>query len=138
MEFKTLSIKNPWAYHIFFGNKYVENRVWQLPDSLINKTVLIHVSMSLDNLAHQKHLEYLADDQGDWVSPQELIRSYKDTIELQSGKIVGALKFIKCTTNYNSEWAETSDPSNPVYNWVIDNWSVQRFDEKDYISTKGQ
>uniref|UniRef100_A0AAU2VRD1 ASCH domain-containing protein n=1 Tax=Streptomyces sp. NBC_00008 TaxID=2903610 RepID=A0AAU2VRD1_9ACTN len=45
---RAVSIRQPWADAIIFGNKRTENRTWALPRSAVGTILLIHASKSAD------------------------------------------------------------------------------------------
>ena len=45
---KALSIKQPWADHILFDGKDVENRSWRLPPAMIGQRIQIHAGKRPD------------------------------------------------------------------------------------------
>jgi hypothetical protein len=88
-----ISLKQPWAYHIFNSNKDVENRTWRLPDVMIERPVFIHASKTLDHV----------DDS--FFVPKNL---------LTFGAVIGAVKFTGCCQNSQSKWAVPGQ-----YHWEI-------------------
>jgi hypothetical protein len=45
---KALTIKQPWAHHIARGDKRIENRSWEPPESLYAEQFVIHAGMAWD------------------------------------------------------------------------------------------
>ncbi len=46
---KTLTLKRPWPYAIFFGGKAIENRTWAPPAALLGQRLAIHAGMGIDD-----------------------------------------------------------------------------------------
>lgn len=78
-----LSIKQPWADHILFDGKDVENRTWKLPDHMIGERIQIHAGKRADGEAWQERYD------GD---PERL------------GAILGEVTITGCVTESDSEW----------------------------------
>jgi hypothetical protein len=80
---KALSIRQPWAYHIFHDGKDVENRKWE---TNYRGDALIHSSKSFDGPAADKR-SFLIDH------PHETF-----------GAIVGIVEIVDCVSDMDSDW----------------------------------
>lgn len=72
-----LSIRQPWAHHIIYDGKDVENRTWE---TRFRGPVLVHASKTPDRLA------------GDLPAGAHL------------GGIVGVVEIVRCVRRSNSRW----------------------------------
>ena len=48
---RCLTVKQPWAAHIVYGGKRVENRVWHAPRSIVGTRIGIHAGLGVDRNA---------------------------------------------------------------------------------------
>lgn len=121
---KVLTVKQPWAYLICSGIKDIENRSWKLPEKYKGERVLIHASAKADDIK-------LAIDGQATVEEIQLLSAlnYCDENELYSA-IIGSVRFVDCTFNHHSIWAEKSEGiatgghvinvNKPIiWNWVV-------------------
>jgi hypothetical protein len=74
-----LSIRQPWAHHIIFNGKDVENRTWL---TRFRGPVLIHAGKKPEDAA------------------------YCRAFRLPLGGIVGVMEIVDCVTAMDSEWFE--------------------------------
>lgn len=72
-----LSIKQPWADHILFDGKDIENRDWRLPSRFVGQRILVHAGKLPD-------------------SPY----SKRDRL----GAILGEVTITGCVTHSESQW----------------------------------
>lgn len=93
---KALSVRQPWAYLIFYGkecsdlgNKNIENRTNYKKHRGLTA---IHTSKKVDMAAYKQLAA-----QGVSLPPIE---------ELVCGQIIGTVKIIECTKEHSSSWKE--------------------------------
>ena len=131
---KAISIRQPWAYLIASGIKYIENRTWKLPEKHKGERVLIHTGAK----RAIGHRPLLSDQQrifyGEW--------NYRNAILGDTSAIVGSVEIVDCVINHPSIWAEQSkmflksDISyKPIYNWILKDPILF---EKPVLNVKGK
>lgn len=79
---KALTIKQPYAHEIVFGDKRVENRSWDPPQELIGSYIAIHAGMS-----------FVLDD-----------RSRFSKQDVNFGAILGVARIERVVASYRSRW----------------------------------
>ena len=85
LEWRVLSVQQPWAWLICYGPKPVENRTWR---TAFRGPLLIHASLTID-------LEAVAALRARGVHlPREYV----------SGAIVGRARLVDCISSCDSEW----------------------------------
>ena len=47
-----LSVRQPWADHILYHDKYVENRTWRIPDKWVGVPVYLHAGKKPEPFDH--------------------------------------------------------------------------------------
>jgi hypothetical protein len=122
---KTLSVKQPWAYLLCAGIKDIENRTWKLPEKYKGERVLIHASADkkLNLLALTGEQYEDACNKFDWKETRSVDRWDRSAI-------IGSVRFVDCTFNHHSIWAEKSEGiatgghvinvNKPIiWNWVV-------------------
>merc|ERR1719473_43821 len=87
-SFHALSVRQPWATALVSGEKRVENRKFQLSEAYIGRWLMIQASKTFDKKEMKK---------ANWAT---LSKEKKAEIEKSLGKIVGMVKFTKCTRNF--------------------------------------
>lgn len=128
MKQKVLSVKQPWSFLICSGIKPIENRSWKCPQKYIGERVLIHASgdkkLNLSNLTREQYND--ACDKFDWNST-----TVKPVDRWDRSAIIGSVRFVDCTINHPSIWAEKTEVINDpeftflpaygkkTYNWVV-------------------
>lgn len=145
---KVLSVKQPWAYLLCAGVKDIENRTWKLPEKYKGERVLIHASAKSANFWKTTKA---------FIVHKELakipIHEFDRTTGLYSA-IIGSVRFVDCTINHPSIWAEKTEvirsvkldeflmPSGfevqegkPIYNWVATDAVLF---EKPILNVKGK
>lgn len=151
MNYKVLSVKQPWSYLLCIGVKNYENRTWRLPEKYKGERVLIHAS---------------AKPNADFSLPSMLSREQYKCAEkhtqglnalfakFDTSAIIGSVRFTDCVINADSIWAEKSeevvvDPlsglsaykrgdsysDKPIYNWKAEDAIL--FD-KPILNVKGK
>ena len=75
---KALSIKQPWADHILFDGKDIENRTWPLPLHMIGQRIAVHAGKKAD---------------GRYDGPPERL-----------GAILGEVTITGCVVDSDSSW----------------------------------
>lgn len=85
LEWRVLSVQQPWAWLICYGNKCVENRTWE---TRYRGPLLIHASQVID-------LEAIAALRG---RGEHLPREYV------TGSIVGRAQLVDCISDCTSKW----------------------------------
>ena len=125
---KTLSVKQPWAYLLCSGIKDIENRTWKLPEKYKGERVLIHASAKPAFKLHQLSDDLFTKEQ--WMAiPEKQARKIIDELPIISA-IIGSVRFVDCTFNHHSIWAEKSEGiatgghvinvNKPIiWNWVV-------------------
>lgn len=143
---KVLTVKQPWAYLLCSGIKDIENRTWKLPKKYKGERVLIHASG-----AKMKGVEgdYFNEDQIGHLycghTPLEELHKYHGLRNRYSA-IIGSVRFVDCTFNHHSIWAEKSEGiatgghvinvNKPIiWNWVLANPILF---EKPILNVKGK
>lgn len=123
---KTLSVKQPWAYLLCAGIKDIENRTWKLPEKYKGERVLIHASGKPAMRGFygvpfpDEFWNNLSDKGKDKLAGDIDVRS----------AIIGSVRFVDCTFNHHSIWAEKSEGvatgghvinvNKPItWNWVV-------------------
>lgn len=128
MEYKALTVKQPWAYLLCAGIKDIENRTWKLPEKYNGERVLIHASANkkLNLLALTGEQYEDACNKFDWKETRSVDRWDRSAI-------IGSVEIVGCEINHPSIWAEPStgvlignkfyhkDGDVPIYNWVLAN-----------------
>jgi len=90
---KIITVKNPWAYKIFYYGKDVENRNWR---TSYRGKLYIHTSLKSDDLKEDKEIEK------------------KLGIKLLYGYIIGYVYLIDIVNDSKSKWAEEGK-----HHWII-------------------
>lgn len=85
LDWRILSVQQPWAWLICYGTKPVENRTWR---TKYRGHLLIHASLAID-------LEAIA-----------MLRSRGVYLprEYVTGSIVGRAQLVDCVDHHDSEW----------------------------------
>lgn len=122
---KTLSVKQPWAYLLCAGIKNIENRTWKLPEKHRGERVLVHASGRPDKEPYM----LFNDEQA--VAVDNIILDVCGSYATL-GAIIGSVRFMDCTINHQSIWAERAEKDpwyeyihgecqviNPIFNWVV-------------------
>ena len=91
-----LSVRQPWADHILFDNKCVENRTWRMPAKWIGVPVYLHAGKQPEPFDHYA-LPYRSNT--------------KSALERRLGALLGIVEFGKPFT-----YAE------PPHDWHIGPW----------------
>lgn len=128
MEYKALTVKQPWSFLICSGIKDIENRTWKCPQKYIGQRVLIHASgdkkLNLSTLTREQYND--ACDKFDWNST-----TVKPVDRWDRSAIIGSVEIVDCVINHPSIWAEKSNPisfdeygypleyEKKIYNWVV-------------------
>ena len=142
MEYKALTVKQPWSFLICSGIKDIENRTWKCPQKYIGERVLIHASgdneLNLSTLTREQYND--ACDKFEWKETRSVDRWDRSAI-------IGSVEIVDCVINHPSIWAEKSNgvmvghtfvyKSNekPIWNWVLANPIL--FD-KPILNVKGK
>ena len=146
MEYKVLTVKQPWAYLLCAGIKDIENRTWRLPEKYKGERVLIHASGDKRPDIRLRHLAGMINQsQLDEIN-EKLDRNWP-FMKVHTSAIIGSVRFVDCVINHPSIWAEkevledwtskniSGKYSKPVYNWVLANPIL--FD-KPILNVKGK
>ena len=88
-----LTIRQPWAYCITHLDKRVENRTWPLPSMVRGKTIALHTSKRLDELAGRVSASQTAG-----------IKLSRHVKEMKLGCVVATAKVTGCVTESESKW----------------------------------
>lgn len=150
MEYKALTVKQPWSFLICSGIKDIENRTWKCPQKYIGERVLIHASADkkLNLLALTGEQYEDACNKFDWKETRSVDRWDRSAI-------IGSVEIVDCVINHPSIWAEKTESiptdvydisnglpaylgkynNNVVYNWVLANPIL--FD-KPILNVKGK
>ena len=104
MEYKALTVKQPWSFLICAGIKPIENRTWKCPQKYIGERVLIHASADkkLNLLALTGEQYEDACDKFDWKETRPVDRWDRSAI-------IGSVEIVDCVINHPSIWAEKTD-----------------------------
>lgn len=137
---RTISLRQPWAFLLCSGIKDIENRTWKLPEKYKGERVLIHASAkdagNPQLLFNNEDFEAIAMHfhnkwQKNVISEGELW----DEIYRHRASIIGSVRFVDCTINHPSIWAEKTErfaineswpngrpesagKKGDIYNWV--------------------
>lgn len=91
---KTLSIRQPWAWHILNSGKDIENRSWK---TNYRGRVLIHASKGIGNV---KEFD-AANDFAERIAG----KIYVPGVDLMMrGGIIGSVEIVDCVTSSDSPW----------------------------------
>lgn len=118
-----ISIKQPWAYLICAGIKPIENRTWPLPEKYKGERVFIHASGKPDEEPYMLFSDEQIGSIGD-NRIMDVVESYKMT-----SAIIGSVKFVDCSINHMSIWAEET----PYYTHGINPKLYQRITGRKII-----
>lgn len=96
-----LSIRQPWAWAIFFASKDVENRIWRPPVGMRGRRILIHASKGGSRTQYDHDVEQVL-----WArSCARLLRTPVPYFaEAPRGCIVGAVTIVGWTRSSESVW----------------------------------
>lgn len=90
---KALSIRQPWAFHIFHSGKDIENRAWP---TRFRGRVLIHAAKGMTRAEFAEGTHPLVLPAGNVKFPL--------WADLQRGGIVGSVEIVDCVTQSESGW----------------------------------
>ncbi len=96
--FRTLSIRQPWAWLILHGGKDIENRTWSTP---VRGRVLIHASKApvdpedLGDLFEELYIH---------MGMEALAERLPEHCEYLRGGIVGSVEIVDCVERSESPW----------------------------------
>jgi hypothetical protein len=85
---KILSIREPWAWAIFYLGKDVENRTWS---TSVRGWIYIHTSKTFDMDGYR------------WIQ-RELGLKLPAVKDFKLGGIIGLVELIDCVKKYDSKW----------------------------------
>lgn len=136
---KAITLKQPWAFLVCSGVKYIENRTWKCPEKYIGKRVLIHTSKT----------SYRFDNFYDSPLSNDQLLALPDIIQYPTihSAIIGSVRIVGCTINHPSIWAEKTEGTmvghtfvtpkdvKPIYNWILEDAIL--FD-KPILDVKGK
>ena len=91
---KALSIRQPWASNIIYGNKDIENRSWP---SKFTGTFAVHAAKTMTQADHDLWRVFTSDN--DLPTPW-----WEPGCELQRGGIIGLVDMTGCTVCSDSAW----------------------------------
>jgi hypothetical protein len=129
---KVLTVKQPWTYLICSGIKDIENRTWKLPEKYKGERVLIHASGN--PLTWEQFCNYIENIDYESHQLQKILRENNFSKlwlkHLNTSAIIGSVRFVDCTFNHHSIWAEKSEGiatgghvinvNKPIiWNWVV-------------------
>lgn len=138
MEYKALTVKQPWSFLICVGIKPIENRTWKCPQKYIGERVLIHASSD-----KKLNLLVLTGEQYEDACNKFEWKETRSVDRWDRSAIIGSVEIVDCVINHPSIWAEKSHyevnlalhPLRPIYNWVLANPIL--FD-KPILNVKGK
>ena len=87
---KTLTLHRPWPWAVFYSGKFIENRSWPPPKSLIGQPLAIHAGATYDQEGH----DWIETTLGIFVPPEE---------EHPTG-VIGTVKLVDVVTKFDSPW----------------------------------
>lgn len=93
---KALSIKQPWAWAIIYGDKNIENRTW--PTNYRGR-FLVHASLFFD----MDGWKWIAANENR-LGLQQSIHELPDAHQFQRGGIIGSVELVDCTPCHTSLW----------------------------------
>jgi len=103
MNYKVISVRQPWAYLLCAGIKDYENRTWKLPEKYKGEQVLIHAGAKWDD-RHRDMSRLFTLDQWQSLSARDQVMMSHGI--LPTSAIIGAVRFTDCVINADSIWAE--------------------------------
>jgi len=142
---KTISLRQPWAYLLCAGVKYIENRTWKLPEKYKGERVLIHASAK-PNMSILESSTIFSEEQWGYLKGFDMMLPFFQH-KLITSAIIGSVRFVDCVINHPSIWAEKSQPAdfdeygypaayyNKIYNWVATDAVLF---EKPILGVKGK
>ena len=137
---KAITLKQPWAFLVCSGVKYIENRTWKCLGNHIGQRVLIHAS---GTTAKEPYMLF-NDVQAQAIDSviMDVIASY----DIKSA-IIGSVRIVGCTINHPSVWAEKTEGAmvghtfvtpkgvKTTWNWILEDAIL--FD-KPILNVKGK